>query len=64
MSSSKGIAVDKIVTYQRDSTSEAFSVKFDGIEVVLLNRGESENLLDLLQSALYNRKEADYGNEH
>lgn len=61
MSSSKGITVDKIVTYQKESISEAFSVKSDGFEIILLDRDDSENLLN---SALNNGKEANHDNEH
>ncbi|GFZ38622.1 hypothetical protein [Bacteroides nordii] len=64
MSSSKGITVDKIVTYQKESISEAFSVKSDGFEILLLDRDDSENLLNLLNSALNNGKEANHDNEH
>lgn len=60
MVSSKRIAVDKVVTYQKNDTSELFSIKIDGFEVVTLNREESENVEELLQEALKKEKKAGY----
>lgn len=60
MVSSKRIAVDKVVTYQKNGTSELFSIKIDGFEVVTLNREESENVEELLQEALKKEKKAGY----
>lgn len=63
MVSSKRIAVDKVVTYQKNGTSELFSIKIDGFEVVTLNREESENVEELLQEALKKEKEFGCGRE-
>lgn len=60
MVSSKRIAVDKVVTYQKNGTSELFSIKIDGFEVVTLNREESENVEELLQEAFKKEKKAGY----
>lgn len=57
MVSSKKIAVDKTVTYQKNGTSELFSIKIDGFEVVALNREDSESVEELLHEALKKEKE-------
>lgn len=57
MSSNRIITVEKIITYQKETTSEMFSIKLDGLEIVLLSREKSKELSDLLDRALDNRKE-------
>lgn len=52
MALSKEIAIDKIVTYQKNRISELFSIKIGGFEVVVLNREDSENVEELLHEAL------------
>lgn len=52
MALSKEIAIDKIVTYQKNRIFELFSIKINGLEVVALNREDSENVEELLHEAL------------
>lgn len=59
MALSKEVAIDKIVTYQKNGTSELFTIKIDGFEVVALNREDSENVKELLREALKEEKKAD-----
>lgn len=59
MALSKEIAIDKVVTYQKNGTSELFTIKIDGFEVVALNREDSESVEELLHEAL--RKEKEFG---
>lgn len=61
---SKIVTVDKIISYQKKSKTESYSVKLDGMEVVLLDREMSEILVDLLQNALDDRKEVVDDNEY
>ena len=57
MALSKEIAIDKIVTYQKNGISELFSIKIGGLEVVALNREDSENVEVLLHEAIKLDKE-------
>lgn len=61
MALSKEIAVDKIITYRKDRTSELFSIRIDGQEVVALGREDSQSVEDLLHEAL--KKETVIGEE-